>query len=61
MPADALIEAMDAIGSTGTPDSTRLNFGPVVDGEVLPRQPLDPDAPAIAAGVPMLVGSTHAR
>lgn len=32
-------------------------LGPVVDGTVLPRQPFDPDAPAISAGVPMIIGT----
>jgi para-nitrobenzyl esterase len=33
------------------------SFVPVVDGEVLPRQPFDPDAPPVSADVPMIVGS----
>jgi para-nitrobenzyl esterase len=32
-------------------------FAPVVGGRALPRHPFDPDAPAISAGVPMLMGS----
>ncbi|AXB80148.1 carboxylesterase/lipase family protein [Novosphingobium sp. P6W] len=32
-------------------------LGPVVDGTVLPRQPFDPDAPAISAAVPMIIGT----
>ncbi|HEX3985847.1 MAG TPA: carboxylesterase/lipase family protein [Acidobacteriaceae bacterium] len=35
-----------------------LGWGPVVDGQVLPRQPFDPDAPAQSANVPLLVGTT---
>ena len=31
--------------------------GPVVDGSVVPRDPFDPDAPAISADVPMIIGS----
>jgi len=31
--------------------------GPVVDGTVIPRHPFDPDAPAISANVPMMIGS----
>lgn len=34
-----------------------LNLGPVVDGRSLPRHPFDPDAPALTAGVPMLIGT----
>jgi len=33
------------------------NAGPVLDGHVVPRDPFDPDAPAISAGVPMIIGS----
>ena len=32
-------------------------LGPVVDGDVLPRQPFDPDAPAISAQVPLMIGT----
>ncbi len=35
-----------------------LGWAPVVDGRVLPRQPFTPDAPAISANVPLLVGTT---
>jgi para-nitrobenzyl esterase len=59
LPAKTLVDAMMAIGSTGTPDSTRLNFGPVVDGRVLPQQPCDPEAPKWSADIPVMVGSTH--
>ena len=31
-------------------------FAPVVDGAVLPRHPFDPDAPALSADVPLLIG-----
>ncbi len=31
--------------------------GPVVDGTIVPRHPFDPDAPAISANVPMMIGS----
>jgi para-nitrobenzyl esterase len=34
-----------------------LGFAPVVDGRVLPRHPFDPDAPAVSADVPLLLGS----
>lgn len=33
-------------------------FGPVVDGRSLSRHPFDPDAPAISANVPMIIGTT---
>jgi para-nitrobenzyl esterase len=34
-----------------------LGWGPVVDGQALPRHPFDPDAPQVSADVPMLLGS----
>jgi para-nitrobenzyl esterase len=33
------------------------NWGPTVDGRILPRHPFDPDAPEISADVPPLTGS----
>ncbi|HVS64589.1 MAG TPA: carboxylesterase/lipase family protein [Thermoanaerobaculia bacterium] len=33
-------------------------FAPVVDGEVLPRHPFEPDAPEISRDVPMIIGFT---
>lgn len=35
-----------------------LGFGPVVDGDVLPASPFGPDAPAMTADVPMIIGTT---
>ncbi|MGH8303565.1 MAG: carboxylesterase/lipase family protein, partial [Steroidobacteraceae bacterium] len=35
------------------------DWGPVVDGTVLPRDPFEPDAPGLAASVPLLIGNTH--
>jgi para-nitrobenzyl esterase len=40
------------IGGGGRPGG----FGPVVDGAVLPRDPFDPDAPAISKDKPLIVG-----
>lgn len=34
-------------------------WGPVVDGRVLPTNPFDPVAPAISAEVPLLIGNTR--
>jgi len=38
-----------------------LSWWPVVDGRSLPRHPFNPDAPAMTAKVPMLIGSTAAE
>jgi len=35
------------------------DWGPVVDGAFLPRDPFEPNAPALAADVPLLIGNTH--
>ena len=35
----------------------RIGFAPYVDGNVIPRNPFDPDAPPISAQVPILIGS----
>jgi para-nitrobenzyl esterase len=34
-------------------------WGPVVDGSFLPRDPFAPDAPPLAAAVPLLIGNTR--
>ncbi|CAL1692149.1 Para-nitrobenzyl esterase [Brevundimonas subvibrioides] len=36
----------------------RLDFGPVVDGEILPAAPFGSTAPAMSRDVPMIIGST---
>ncbi len=37
----------------------RYNFGPVVDGDVLPAHPFDPAASALSADIPLIVGDTR--
>jgi para-nitrobenzyl esterase len=36
----------------------RYGFSPVVDGKIVTRHPFDPDAPAVSADVPMIIGTT---
>ncbi len=38
-------------------DRLMRSFSPCVDGMALPRQPFDPDAPAISADVPVMIGT----
>jgi para-nitrobenzyl esterase len=41
----------------GAPGVAR-QFGPVADGDILPRDPFEPDAPAESANIPLLIGAT---
>jgi para-nitrobenzyl esterase len=34
-------------------------FGPVHDGRTLPNDPFSPEAPAISANIPMILGNAH--
>jgi para-nitrobenzyl esterase len=52
----AVNPAQQALGRAASPLLDRYPFGPVVDGTVLPRHPFDPDAPAISADIPLLIG-----
>ena len=36
-----------------------FGWAPTVDGDVLPSQPFDPQAPAISADIPMIIGTTR--
>ena len=48
LPMDRLVKAMGGHA-----------WAPVVDGTILPRPPFWPDAPPLAAGIPMVIGTTH--
>lgn len=71
-PAEQLVAAQTALGqSRGGPltmtggrkgmggGSRPGGFGPVVDGEILPHHPFDPEAPAISKNKPLIVGSNR--
>jgi para-nitrobenzyl esterase len=51
IPIPELTEAAHAMGDAAS------DIGPVLDGRSLPRHPFDPDAPAVAADVPMIIGT----
>ncbi len=51
VPMDTLVNA--------TLNTQGLTLGPVVDGKTLPGGPFDPTAPAIAADIPVLIGTTE--
>ncbi len=48
--------ALKALGPAERPLFDRYPFGPVVDGDVVPRHPFDPDASAVSADIPLLIG-----
>jgi para-nitrobenzyl esterase len=48
--------AQQAIGPAPMPLFDRYPFGPVVDGNIVPRHPFDPAAPAISSDIPLLIG-----
>ncbi|MFM9939551.1 MAG: carboxylesterase/lipase family protein [Hyphomicrobiaceae bacterium] len=54
----AIAPAQKRIGPTNYPLLDRYDFGPVVDGDVLPEQPFDPKAPDISRDIPVMIGDT---
>jgi para-nitrobenzyl esterase len=52
----AIAPARSAVGPPALPLFDRYDFGPVVDGIVLPNHPFDPAAPGFSSDVPVLVG-----
>lgn len=55
LPAAQIIAACYAVRER---ERGALAFGPVLDGVVLPRHPFEPDAPAQAADIPLMIGTT---
>ena len=51
----AAIPMADLIAASRAPKY----LGPVKDGRTLPRDPFDPDAPPLSAGIPMVLGNTR--
>jgi para-nitrobenzyl esterase len=56
LPTDRLVAGLQKVMNLPEP---RPNYSPVVDGIVLPNGPWQPDAPAVSAGIPMIIGSTR--
>ena len=56
VPTDKLVAGLAKVMAVAGPGP---NYSPVVDGIVLPRNPWQPDGPAVSAGIPMMVGSTR--
>ncbi len=55
---EAVVPAQATLPRPALPLLDRYNFGPAIDGSVLPAHPFDPDAPAISDDIPILVGGT---
>ncbi len=56
---EAVVPAQATLPRPRLPLLDRYNFGPVVDGDVLPVQPFDPAASALSADIPLIVGDTR--
>jgi para-nitrobenzyl esterase len=56
---NAGIAAQRKLGPGAGPGSPAPNWGPVVDGRVIPEHTFDPAASALAAGIPMIIGNTY--
>ena len=55
----ALTPAQKTLPKPRYPLLDRYNFGPVIDGRVLPAQPYDPAATALSDDIPLLIGGTR--
>jgi para-nitrobenzyl esterase len=55
----AIAPAARAVGRSRWSLLDRYDFGPVVDGADLPQHPADPEAPAIADPIPLMIGGTR--
>lgn len=56
LPLERIMSAYFAVGGAMSSGTGRRGFAPVVDGESLPRHPFSPDAPAVSADVPIVIG-----
>ncbi len=57
-----LVAKLDSLTMEQIQDGARAvssDWLPVVDNVILPRNPFDPDAPALSEMVPMMMGNTH--
>jgi para-nitrobenzyl esterase len=55
---EAIVAAQKTLPKPRYPLLDRYNFGPVVDGKVLPAHPYDPAATALSEDIPLLIGGT---
>ncbi len=63
LPLERLQEAVEPAQRTlprpRLPLLDRYDFGPVIDGSVLPAHPFDPAAPALSDDIPIMIGGTR--
>ena len=59
LPADTLLAAATTLRDPSRTEDMALYFGPVLDGDTLPRHPFHPDAPPQSASIPMVIGNTR--
>ena len=61
LPAEKILEAQNAVQAavarTSFADRRRVGFNPVIDGAFFPGGPFAPEAPAVSADVPLMIGS----
>lgn len=58
VPAEAIIKAAYAVqAKTAGQPGARFGLSPVVDGDVVPRDPFTPDAPPQSADIPLMIGT----
>jgi para-nitrobenzyl esterase len=55
---EAIEPAQKTLPRPAHPLLDRYNFGPVIDGRILPAHPFDPAAPVLSDDVPIMVGGT---
>jgi para-nitrobenzyl esterase len=55
---EAVAPAQKALPRPHYPLLDRYNFGPVIDGKVLPAQPYDPAATTLSDDIPLMIGGT---
>lgn len=53
--AQSVVQA--SVGRASIADRRRLGFNPVIDGTYFPGGPFNPEAPAVSAHVPLMIGS----
>jgi para-nitrobenzyl esterase len=55
---DAVATAQRSLPKPRYPLLDRYNFGPVIDGAVLPQHPFFPNAPSLSDDIPIMIGDT---